>query len=1141
MLYASSADALEVLADELAGVIAHPLDDAMKAEWIAVPSQGMARWLKLRLARSLGATSADRHDGVAANLRIGFPGALRNAVLAAGRPDNEADPWEIDRLVWTVLAVLADHRDDPRLAHVTVLAEGATRYGRARRIADIFDRYGVHRPDMVCSWAGGADVDGSGQVIAEAAMWQPHLWRLVRERVGRPSPAEQLPDLTDRLRGGDLSLDLPPRLSFLGLTTLPGGAPFLDLVTAVAIRHEVHLLLFFPSPGLAGVVRRGVVGRRTPLGPLRSEDSSSDLVGHPLVRSWARPNREAVALLSAAEARGDVPPTDELPSTVAVPGSLLGRLQADLRAGSAPIADFVPTADDHSIEIHSCHGPSRQVEVLRDAILHRLAEDSTLREDDVLVVCPAIDAFAPLVEAIFGPTADTENSGGEGGGAPQLSYRITDRSLRDTYGMLGALAALVDLAGSRFASAAVIDFLALPPVRLRFDLDDDDLATIARWAGDSEVKWGLDGAHRVGWGIPGDYAPGSWRAVLDRILVGVGVSDDDVALGVGDVLPLGVEGGGISTAGRLADVIARLSDLADAVAQPRTIAGWCELLAAAGDEFLAAPDDAPWQHAALARLVQEIADQSTPPPGSSPDHPVELSLADVRRVLAERLGGAPRRPDFFRGGITVSSLTPLRGVPYRVICILGMDDGAFGATGADGDDLVAAAACLGDRDDRAETRQALLEAVLAAGDALLITRTGFNVVTNQRVPPAVPLAELNEAVLDVVAQELRESLSARLEIQHPRQIFDTKNFTPGAVVVSGSWSFDPVARGGAAARCGERPPPPPFLSAPLGAEAHEVIDLGDLQRVLEHPVRGFLRGRLQLHIPREVEVTSDDLPTTLDPLDAWKVAERLLESTLRGATTEEWLRREKARGTLPAGALGERAVEQVSDTVKQLVASARELGYVPGEATLRPIDLTLDAGTRLVGTVRVERVDRPGPVRVSYSRLKAKRTIAPWLDLLALVADDPTTDWQSAIVNRAENGSKIERLVYRPSGSDRKEQRERAVAALRVAVDCYRRSETEPIPLFSVLSKKLHTGKAGSTDWESFMGFADGDDTANALVFGEHDYESLLKIPAESFDPPGSATKRVERFARWLWSAMDESVVESDGSVEVGPNEGHDA
>ncbi|MGZ8765675.1 MAG: exodeoxyribonuclease V subunit gamma, partial [Acidimicrobiia bacterium] len=1010
MLHVSAADALEVLADELAGVLAHPLDDPMLAEWIAAPSQGTARWLRIQLARSLGASESGRHDGVAANLNIGFPGALRQAVLAADRLTGEPDPWEIDRLVWSVLAVLHDHRDDRDLAHVTSLPEGATWYGRARRLADLFDRYGVHRPAMLREWARGSDVDGAGKPIAESAAWQPRLWRLVRTRVDVPSPAELLPGLLERVASGDLALDLPARLSFFGLSTLPGGAPFLDLVTAAAVHHDVHLLLFAPSPGMFAIVRDAVGAGRGSEGLLRADDSSIELVGHPLARSWARPNREAVVILAAAEAHGEIPAPATAPSADHPIGSLLARLQADIRIGTAPVGDFDPSVNDRSIEIHAAHGPSRQVEVLRDAILHRLADDPTLREDEILVVCPAIDAFAPIVEAVFGPPAGT--GGGhatEADGVPRIAYRITDRSLRDTYGLLGALAALVDLVSGRFSASAVLDFLALAPVRLRFDLDDDDLDTIARWTADAEIRWGLDGAHRGAWGIPGNYAVGSWHAVVDRLLVGVAVTDDGVAFAAGDVLPLSVEGSGVPVVGRLAEVLARLADLAEVFSSPRDPTAWCTELARAAAEMLAAPPDAPWQDMALSRLLQEIAAQSA---GTE----VELTVADVRRLLSQHLGGEPGRSDFFRGGVTVSSLTPLRGVPFRMVCILGMDDGAFGATGTDGDDLVAASAHLGDRDAREETRQALLEVILAAGESLVITRTGWNVVTNQTVPMSVPLVELRDALLMSVSPARRSHIRDHLEIAHPRQPFDVRNFALGAATGDGPWSFDPIALEGAVARGGDRSEASEFLDRPLTRAPVEVLDLGDVHRTLEHPVRGFLRGCLGLHLPRESEARSDDLQTDLVALDAWKVAERLLESVLQGRSTEEWLRRERALGSLPAGALGDREVEKLTTNVANLVASAEGLGFVAGAPALQPIDLELDAKTRLVGTVRVDHAAPPGPVRITYSQFKAKHLVAPWIELLALVAQEPEADWQAVVVCRTKAG-KADRRVLRPIGA----------------------------------------------------------------------------------------------------------------------------
>src|ERR1019366_1253754 len=331
---------------------------------------------------------------------------------------------------------------------------------RARRLADIFDHYSVRRPDLVLHWSAGRDLDGTGRPLAEHDKWQPHLWRLVRDRIAVPSPPERLPELLEAVRTGQVSLELPPRLAVFGITTLPGGAPFIDLLEAVAGQHELHLMLLDPSPATTSRVRRAVVANPRPLTQLRAEDDSDAevlQVSHPLLRSWGRPYRERTVLLATAESRGIPVPVlvDEAPAAHAkMAETLLGRLQHDLRQGRAPAGDLELDPADRSIQVHSCHGQARQVQVLRDAILHLLEDDPSLREDDIVVLCPAIDQFAPLVQAGFGTSAE-DGGAPSSDGTPRLSYRITDRSLRESSPVLAALDSLLALFSGRFSASEV--------------------------------------------------------------------------------------------------------------------------------------------------------------------------------------------------------------------------------------------------------------------------------------------------------------------------------------------------------------------------------------------------------------------------------------------------------------------------------------------------------------------------------------------------------------------------------------------------------------------------------------------------------------------------------------------------------------
>jgi len=1132
---------LEPLAARLAQVCADTPADPMAPEWIAVPSQGMRRWLMLELARHLGASGPGAGDGIAANFESAFPGSLRLRVLEADRDRDAPDPWRVERLAWAVLDVVDHAASDERLAPVVELPPGGSRYGRVRRVAELFDRYHVARPDMVRAWASGADVDAAGRPLAPHQLWQPHLWRQVRSHLGVAGPPERLPWLTEQLRSGALRaprVELPERLLVFGLSMLPGGPGFLDLASAVGAHHDVHLFLLEPSPAASAHIAAQVA----PLAGaarLRSEDRTGDLVAHPLLRSWGRLHRETTVLVHDARRLGVPEPERVVEPTRRRRGpvSLLNRLQADLRDDTEPTGELRPDADDRSVQFHACHGPTRQVEVLRDALLHLLADpELDLTEDDVLVVCPALERFAPTIEAVFGPSADAPGAHLDAArsrvlgdaAAPALRYRIADRSVRSANPVLTAAAALLDLVAGRFDAPGVLDFLSLAPVRARYRFSDDDLARLGDWVAETNVRWGLDAAHREGFGVPPNIVANTWRAATDRLLVGAAVHDDDLHLAVGGVVPFGIESDDVLVAGRLAELMWRLGDLAEQTGVPRPVGAWIELLRAAAHELFATTRDDEWQFEALLKVLGEIDTLSTGDAGPST---TPLEFIDVRRLLAERLDGAPGRPDFFRGGITISSMTPLRWVPHRVVALLGMDQAAFGSGAVDGDDLSASTPQLGDRDARAEARQALLETVLAAGDRLVLVRDGHDVRTNHEIPPAVVVAELRDTLVAMVHPEDRSAFVDRLEVHHPRQPFDERSFVPDALLGTGPWGFDGAALAGAVARRDRTTQLRPFLTERLPRDDSDVIELDALRGFLKHPVKDFLQRRLGVRLPRSEDRTSSLLPVALAPLERWKVGDRLLSARLAGESVHDWARTERRRGTLPPEALGERTITELADIVEQLVGMARSRGLRDGPPVGLPIDVQLADGTRVVGAVAGQLDDlTPGPARVSYSSAKPEHVLFAWLDLMALVATDPTVDWRALGVNRVTSSKDLAviDLAVLADPADAAARRAAALTALEVAVDCYRRGSQEPIPLFPKVSQKIHLDEVRPSDWFHNMGFGDGDDVAIGLVFGGIDLESLLSIPALE-DDPGDTLGRAAAYASHLWGAVAATTIERPG------------
>ncbi|OWY60555.1 hypothetical protein B7486_68550, partial [cyanobacterium TDX16] len=236
--------------------------------------------------------------------------------------------------------------------------------------------------------------------------------------------------------------------------------------------------------------------------------------------------------------------------------------------------------------------------------------------------------------------------------------------------------------------------------------------------------------------------------------------------------------------------------------------------------FRVGRDDA-WQLERLHEVLAELED--TAAVAGSPSATV-LQLADVRRMLADRLDQDRDRPVHFRGGITFCELSILRWVPARVVCLLGMDEGALTVGGTDGDDLVVASARFGDTDRRGDSREALLETVLAAGERLLVFRDGRDLHTNQEVPTPIPVAELHDVVAASVHPDAWDAYRAQLVVRHPRQAYDHRAFVAGGVDVGGPWSFDPAAMAAAEARAHPKATPA-FLPVPLVSQPADTIEL----------------------------------------------------------------------------------------------------------------------------------------------------------------------------------------------------------------------------------------------------------------------------------------------------------------------------
>jgi exodeoxyribonuclease V gamma subunit len=1019
-LHLHAAERIDALADGLADLLATPLPDPFAREAVVVPARGVERWLTQRLSHRLG-VSGRGGDGVCAGVDFLTPHSLVAMVLGRERDDA----WHPDRLVWPLLEVIDEALGTPGFESLTRhLGHGdaseigelkqARRYGVARRLAGLFSSYATQRPTLVTQWREGLDTDGTDHPLDDDLLWQPELWRRLLHRVPDPAPDERHATTLAALREGGTGLDLPARLSLFGHTRLP--VTEVELLSALAEHRDVHLWLPQTSVALWHTLTP------TATGPLaRSDDRSAELVGHPLLASLGRDSRELRRAVGAAPVSGET-----AAAVTDAPDTLLGWLQHDLRANAAPGAATRAArrhdASDRSVQVHACHGSARQVDVLREVLVGLLQDDPTLEPRDILVMCPDIESYAPLISAGFGLADLTRDD--DGHPAHQLRVRLADRSPTATNPLLALAATLVDLAGGRLSATEVLDLAATDPVRLRWGWDDDDLVTLSGWVRSAAIRWGYDATHRGDFGLT--IPDNTWLQGMRRILVGAAVAGPGHRI-VGDTLPLDDVGDGhLDLVGRFSEFVDRLHTFLERTRTADTATQWSQALSDGIHQLTATSGDDVWQIAQFDREITRIA-------GEADGRGTTLRHADVRSLLAHRLRGRPTRSNFRTGTLTVCTMVPMRSVPHRVVCLVGMDDGVFPrTTSVDGDNVLLRRPHTGERDVRSEDRQLLLDAIGAATETLVITYAGRGEHTGAARPPAVPLGELLDALDRTAAKPVRGAVVTA----HPLQPFDEANLVPGRLASTGPFTFDRTALRGAEAARGTRADPYPLVPGPLHTASPATdIALADLHDFFRHPVKAFFTSRLGISTPYEADEILDAIPITLDALQKWDVGDRLVRDVLAGADPTVAMTAEQLRGLLPPSVLGVHVLREVAAKAQPLVASAQRLR--DGVAK-RAVDVDIDLGDRRI-TGTVDDLFDHRQVTVTYSNLGPKQRIRGWLDALALACGHPDHNWTVHSIGNHRSGAQRAQIAPLPEPDARD--------WLRSLVDVYERGMREPLPI----------------------------------------------------------------------------------------------
>uniref|UniRef100_UPI002FC8932B exodeoxyribonuclease V subunit gamma n=1 Tax=Aromatoleum sp. TaxID=2307007 RepID=UPI002FC8932B len=920
MLSLAFSNRYEVLLETLLARLADEQPGPFGQREIVVPSAALRRSVELAVA--------DR-EGVAANLRFSYLAQWLWSQIGKVIAVDEASPFAPAQLAWRIFGLFGERGEQaeggwtsghPRLARYLAGADAPMRFDLATRAARVLDHYLTYRPRWLAEWSAGRPVAGLADDARADEAWQAELWRRLTAELGARS---EHPAATFFRAIEDAGVALPGALPQLPASVhvfcLPAMPPlYRDVLRALAAWVEVRLYVLNPCREYWFEI---VEPRRLAWLVGRQQDLYFE-TGNRLLAAWGRQTQSHVDLLFEGDGAAEV---DDSLFVPAAGDTLLARLQnavldlVDPEPGSVALAD-----DDRSVEVHVCHSLTRELEVLQDRLLALFAAPDAPRPDEILVVTPDLEAAAPLIEAVFGTAPP----------ARRIPWTITGLGHTRTNPVARVLAVALALAAGRFPASRVFELLQLAPVAQRFGLDGADLEQVHDWLREAGVRWGLDAAQRGRLGLPAlerhSLADGLHRLFLAYALGdGDDGAEEDDGAGVGGVLFGGrigaanPEGGDAQTLGRLARYVDLLQWLEAAASRTHDADGWRALLVELLDRLI--PPTAEWAddlravRAAIAELHANIAAGGVRIP---------LPLALVHRALTDVLDD-PARGGVPGGAVTFSAMTTLRALPYRVVCAIGLDDGAFpGVERPVEFDLMARHPARGDRQRRDDERNLFLDLLLAARERLHLSYAGRSTRDNSEKPPSVLVDELLDYAARATAADPRNpaSLAAarrRLTVIHPLQAFSRHYFLaePGQDPRLASFNAEycealrhranvagGARLGASACHAGvddalalpsadeaddcDQPDDGmqlPFFSAPLPAPGAEWRDVGldRLIRFFRNPSRFLLRERLGLTLPGGDEELDDDEPFLPDWRGRQALADRLLPALLAGRRRDD--------------------------------------------------------------------------------------------------------------------------------------------------------------------------------------------------------------------------------------------------------------
>lgn len=963
-----------------------PPEDPFQQDIILVQSPGMAQWLQIELAKE---------TGISANLKFPMPASFIWQLYAQNLPATALEnPFDKDSMTWRLMRLIPTFLEKESFSPLrnylasSPHSEQYKLYQLSSKIADLFDQYLVYRPEWIFAWEKGEDEQITAQIqkqqpnlnntlfeqIQGNTKWQGELWRAlvvdVKSEVGDATHRAALHNQFLALLADKKSpKKLPSRIFIFGIPALPTA--YLNILQAMSSEVDIHLFFNNPCQEYWGDIsdlrldylrsrKRYQFNKQDENQPLFSEDQLSQLenaqfdityqkenlqVGNPLLAAWGKMGRDFLYTLVRDEEHIPTYPVNAY-QEINTKG-LLGQLQSQiLHLENKPLNI---AKNDRTLTLHSCHSAMREVEVLHDYLLDLFNQEPNLTPKDVVVMVADINQYTPYIQAVFGQ---------KNGDAPQIPFSLSDNKLSESDVLVSSYLTLLRLKESNFSAEDVLALLDIPAMRERFNISLADLPLVREWVADSGIRFGLpknqDGINF-----------NSWQAGLERMMLGYAMREEhgiwQDSLGLNS--SYGLKG---ELAGNLFHFSTSLSALHETLQQAHSIEKWQKILTALLSDFFVQNEDTSDTIFYIQEKINELAEHL-----KALHFAEELQADVIADVITMKLEDSPNSLKFLSGKVNFCTLLPMRSVPFKVVCLLGMNDAYYPRIQTPNSfDLMQYHHQKGDRVRRDDDRYLFLEALLAARDYCYISYVGRSITDNQPKEPSVLVSQL----VDYINQEKSENTLTVIE--HPMTAFSPDNFKyNGKFTRSFAKKWLPIAQFDANAINSEF-----AVTMTETPEKIEEIELDRLVSFVENPVKFFFEKQLGVYFRDEDDRIADSENFTLSGLDNYALNNDLIY--LDEQNFADYFRQAEVKGVLPRAEFGKVYAENIRNNVLEFKKKIADLG----EAKHASIDFNISVDwrnenqeIRLFGYMEPLFGDDSQVIQWHFAKYKDRYCIRPWI------------------------------------------------------------------------------------------------------------------------------------------------------------------